>query len=209
MNIVIIVRFKTSALRHKQWENFKQQSPELINPLAYQNIIVLYSNLQKKTSVPCQGPDIHVIDFYSDTDCTLGQYVEDLFLHKEVPCDECGKLQYEHVRNYVHNHGRMNVFIEKLPCPLPGMQQSILMWSWCSLCEITLNVSRMSENSYRYSFGKWLELVFYAKDLKHRGGLCPHDINRYHVRYFGYEIGRFDFSMIRSMFLVLWSLKCD
>ena len=197
------------ALRHKQWENFKQLSPEIMNPLAHQSIIVLYSNLQKKTSVPCQGPDIHVIDFYSETDCTLGQYVEDLFLHKEVPCGECEKLQHEHVRNYVHNHGRMNVFIEKLPCPLPGMQQSILMWSWCSVCETTLNVSRMSENSYRYSFGKWLELAFYAKDLKHRGGLCPHDINRHHVRYFGYDnwAVRFQYDAVDVLSLVVPEMR--
>ena len=197
------------ALRHKQWENFKQLSPELMNPLAHQNIIVLYSNLQKKTSVPCQGPDIHIIDFYSEADCTLGQYVEDLFLHKEVHCEECEKFQYEHVRNYVHNQGRMNVFIEKYPCPLPGMQQSILMWSWCSVCEITLNVSRMSENSYRYSFGKWLELAFYAKDLKHRGGLCPHDINRHHVRYFGYDnwAVRFQYDAVDVLSLVVPDMR--
>ena len=197
------------ALRHKQWENFKQLSPEIMNPLAHQNIIVLYSNLQKKTSVPCQGPDIHVIDFYSETDCTLGQYVEDLFLQKEVTCEECEKFQCEHVRNYVHNHGRMNVFIEKHPCPLPGMQQSILMWSWCSVCEITLNVSRMSENSYRYSFGKWLELAFYAKDLKHRGGLCPHDINRHHVRYFGYDnwAVRFQYDTVDVLSLVVPEMR--
>ena len=196
-------------LRHRQWENFKQQSPELMNPLAHQNIIVLYSNLQKKTSVPCQGPDIHVIDYYSETDCSLGQYVEDLFLHKEVPCDECEKMQHEHVRNYVHNHGRMNVFIEKFPCPLPGMQQSVLMWSWCSLCELTLNVSRMSENSYRYSFGKWLELAFYAKDLKHRGGSCPHDVNRYHVRYFGYDnwVVRFQYDTVDVLSLVVPDMR--
>lgn len=197
------------ARRHKQWENFKQQSPELMNPLAHQNIIVLFSNLQKKTSVPCQGPDIHVIDFYSDSDCTLGQYVEDLFVHKEVPCDECEKLQYEHVRNYVHNYGRMNVFIEKHPCPLPGMQQSILMWSWCSVCELTLNVSRMSENTYRYSFGKWLELAFYVKDLKHRGGLCPHDVNRYHVRYFGYDnwAVRFQYDTVDVLSLIVPEMR--
>lgn len=197
------------ALRHKQWENFQQQSPELMNPLAHQNIIVLYSNLQKKTSVPCQGPDIHVIDYYSDTDCTLGQYVEDLFLHKEVGCEECEKLQHEHVRNYVHNHGRMNVFIEKLPCPLPGLQQSILMWSWCSVCELTMPVSKMSENSYRYSFGKWLELAFYAKNVTHRSGICPHDVYRYHVRYFGYDnwAVRFQYDSVDVLSLVVPDMR--
>jgi 1-phosphatidylinositol-3-phosphate 5-kinase len=197
------------ALRHRQWEDFKTQSPNLMNPLAHQAITVLYSNLQKKTSVPCQGPDIHIIDFYSESDCTLGQYVEDLFMCKEGACEDCEKLQYEHVRNYVHNHGRMNVFIEKHPCPLPGMHQSILMWSWCSLCELTLNVSRMSENSYRYSFGKWLELAFYAKDLKHRGGSCPHDVNRYHVRYFGYDnwAVRFQYDTVDVLSLVVPDMR--
>ena len=197
------------AIRHKQWEYFQQLSPELMNPLAHQNIIVLYGNLQKKTSVPCQGPDIHVIDFYSDNDCTLGQYVEDLFLHKDVQCEECEKFQYDHVRNYVHYHGRMNVFVEHMPCPLPGMQQSILMWSWCSACELTLNVSRMSENSYRYSFGKWLELAFYAKGLRHRGGSCPHDINRYHVRYFGYDnwAVRFQYDTVDVLSLVVPDMR--
>jgi 1-phosphatidylinositol-3-phosphate 5-kinase len=177
------------ALRHKQWENFKIQSPELMNPLAHQNIIVLFSNLQNHTSVPCQGPDIHVIDFYSESDCTLGQYVEDLFLHKDLPCGGigCDKKQWEHTRNYVHNKGRMSVILESCPCPMPGMQHTILMWSYCQVCSQTMPVAQMSENSYRYSFGKFIELSFYAKGLIHRGGSCPHDIQRHHVRYFGYD----------------------
>src|SRR5208282_3648966 len=60
-------------------------------------------------------------------------------------------------------------------------------------------------NSYRYSFGKWLELAFYAKDLKHRGGLCPHDINRHHVRYFGYDnwAVRFQYDTVDVLSLVV------
>jgi 1-phosphatidylinositol-3-phosphate 5-kinase len=47
--------------------------------------------------------------------------------------------------------------------------------------------------------------VFYAKDLKHRGGLCPHDINRHHVRYFGYDnwAVRFQYDAVDVLSLVV------
>ncbi|CAN9359368.1 unnamed protein product [Alternaria alternata] len=45
----------------------------------------------------------------------------------------------------------------------------------------------MSEWSWRYSFAKYLELTFWSTKLHPRAGICPHDIHKDHVRYFGYN----------------------
>ena len=45
----------------------------------------------------------------------------------------------------------------------------------------------MSASTWKYSFGKYLELSFWSADLHARAGICPHDLHRDHLRYFGYK----------------------
>jgi 1-phosphatidylinositol-3-phosphate 5-kinase len=45
----------------------------------------------------------------------------------------------------------------------------------------------MSESTWKYSFGKYLELSFWSTELRLRAGVCPHDLHRDHLRYFGFR----------------------
>jgi hypothetical protein len=56
----------------------------------------------------------------------------------------------------------------------------------------------MSENTWKYSFGKYLELTFYHLQLQSRAHSCTHDIHREHMRYFSFQnlVVRFDFEEI-------------
>jgi len=178
----------------RQWENYIQGNINLFDPYVHQNITVLYTVVCTATTIPCAGPELLALAFYNehaelDPDCTLGQYVEDLCLSINTICTSngCERKMSEHHRTYVHGEARITVFVEKSPCKIKGLQDSILMWSYCKLCQKETQVMPMSESTWKYSLGKYLELSFWSSELRLRAGVCPHDIHRDHLRYFGYR----------------------
>jgi len=183
----------------KQWENYLAQYDDLFDPYAHQNIAILYSLVCTTTTVPCEGPEIRRLEFYvqdpdwplEQTDCTLGQYVEYLCdtAFKTCNSDTCDKKMIDHHRSYVHGQARVNVFVrDKMPSPIQGMHDSISMWSYCRVCaDMSSPPIPMSESTWKYSFGKYLELAFWSSEMKLKSGSCVHDLNRDHVRCFGYR----------------------
>ncbi|KAH4352472.1 1-phosphatidylinositol-3-phosphate 5-kinase [Parastagonospora nodorum] len=190
------------ALHHyitqkRQWETYVSGNMDLYDPFNHQKIAVLYSVVNTATSTPCIGPEIIALGFYQEhdyddgftPDCTLGQYVEDLCTSAGVVCevDNCNRRMLDHSRQYVHGEGQMSVIVQKQPPKLKGLYQTILMWSCCRICGQETQTFPMSEWSWKYSFAKYLELTFWSTRLHPRADLCPHDINKDHVRYFGYN----------------------
>ena len=181
----------------KQWEASLSGNRNLFDPYAHQNVIVLFSFVATATSVPCSGPDLLAFSFYNEhehedafeADCTLGQYVEDLCYRANDPCsaDSCEKKMFEHHRQYVHGEAQITVFTQPHPAKMRGLQDVILMWSQCKICGVETTVTPMSSSTWKYSFGKYLELSFWGADLHARAGICPHDLHRDHLRYFGYK----------------------
>ncbi|KAI8054171.1 uncharacterized protein B0P05DRAFT_591564 [Gilbertella persicaria] len=173
----------------RAWDAYIGENPESISPFYHQNIVVLYSSVCTVTTVPCQGPEIRVFSFYRfPSDKTLGQYIMDLCNDAQESCSSfmCDHAMIQHYRSYAHGNARVNVMIERFPCPLPGMSDKLLMWSYCRECNKPTPVLPMSENTWNYSFGKFLEIFFYQKGVHCRADICPHDITQNHVRYFGY-----------------------
>lgn len=181
----------------KQWEAYIAGSINMFDPYEHQNIAVLYSVVCTVTTVPCSGPDLLALSFYNEheideefeADCTLGQYVEDLCLGANTVCtaNGCERKMLDHHRQYVHEEAQVSVFVERYPCRLRGLQNTILMWSCCRICGAECQVMPMSENSWKYSFGKYLELSFWSSKLRARADICPHDLHRDHLRYFGFQ----------------------
>jgi len=181
----------------KQWEAHLSGNRNLFDPYAHQNIVVLFSVVSTHTNVPCSGPDMLAFSFYNEheyeqgfeADCTIGQYVEDLCYRANDPCSTgaCGKRMFEHHRQYVHGEAQITVFVEPHFPKLRGLQDVILMWSTCKICGTETTVTPMSPSTWKYSFGKYLELSFWSADLHARAGGCPHDLHRDHLRYFGYK----------------------
>lgn len=181
----------------RQWETYISGSSNLFDPYAHQNIAVLYSLVCTVTSVPCSGPDLLGLGFYNEhetdadfvADCTLGQYVQDLCFGANTICNAngCEKKMHEHHRQYVHGEAQLNIFVQQYPCRIRGMQNTIMMWSTCRICSNETQIMPMSENTWKYSLGKYLELSFWSSHLHARADICPHDLHRNHVRYFGYR----------------------
>lgn len=190
------------ALHHyqtqkRQWEAYVSGGPNLFDPYAHQNIAVLFSQVCTTTSIPCAGPDLFVLDYYNEhegdsiyePDCTVGQYVEDLCHSANAICtvNGCEKRMFEHHRQYVHGEAQLSIFTQPHPSKLRGLQDTILMWSCCKICGNETQVVPMSDSTWKYSFGKYLELSFWSKNLRARAGVCPHDLQRDHIRYFGFK----------------------
>ncbi|KAI9810171.1 MAG: 1-phosphatidylinositol-3-phosphate 5-kinase [Pycnora praestabilis] len=181
----------------RQWETYIASNINLFDPYAHQNIVVLYSVVCTITTIPCSGPDLLALAFYNEhetdedfvADCTLGQYVEDLCLGANTVCtaNSCERKMFDHHRQYVHGEARICAFVQHYPCKMRGMQNTILMWSCCRICGQETQVMPMSESTWKYSFGKYLELSFWSSELHPRAGICPHDLHRNHIRYFGYK----------------------
>ncbi|OAD08024.1 hypothetical protein MUCCIDRAFT_32988 [Mucor lusitanicus CBS 277.49] len=174
----------------RAWDAYIGENPESISPFYHQNIVVLYSSVCTVTTVPCQGPEIRIFGFYRyPSDKTLGQYVVDLCNDARQPCSSfmCDHPMLQHYRSYAHGNARVNVMIEPFPCPLPGMSDKLLMWSYCKECNKPTPVLPMSDNTWNYSFGKFLEIFLYQQGVHCRADICPHDMARHHVRYFGYS----------------------
>lgn len=181
----------------RQWETYIAGNIDLFDPYAHQNIVVLYSLVCTSTTTPCVGPDLLAMAYYNEhaamadftPDCTLGQFVEDLCFGANDVCSAngCHKPMLDHHRSYVHGEGRLSIFVEHYPCKMHGLQNSILMWSCCKTCGKETQVVPMSENTWRYSLGKYLELSFWSPNLRLKAGVCPHHLHRDHVRFFGYK----------------------
>ncbi|PLB39103.1 1-phosphatidylinositol-3-phosphate 5-kinase FAB1 [Aspergillus candidus] len=182
----------------RQWEAYISGTDVgLFDPFAHQNIVVLFSLVCTETSIPCSGPDLLAMEYYNEhedetifePDCALGQYVEDVCINANAECftDGCEKRYFEHHRQYVHGEGQISIFTQPYPSKLRGLQDTILMWSCCKICGNETQVFPMSENTWKYSFGKYLELSFWSKNLHARAGVCPHDLQRDHLRFFGFK----------------------
>lgn len=172
----------------EQWEKYEAMNPYIFNPSSHQNLLVLYSLMCQETQTPCIGPEPQLIEFYLNTDETLGMFVEKCILQAEEMCPEgCSHGMSSHYRSFVNGDRSVTVHVSKFPCRVPGLQDSILMWSYCTKCQQQMPVVPMSSTTWKYSMGKYLELSFYGECLKMRASPCTHDIYRDHIRYFGWQ----------------------
>ncbi|EGX89349.1 1-phosphatidylinositol-3-phosphate 5-kinase (Fab1) [Cordyceps militaris CM01] len=188
----------------RQWEAYIQGNLDLFDPYSHQNIVVLYSEICTETKIPCTEPSLVAINFYDeqhvdtgmDRDCTLGQYIQDLAETKDEICGSngCDRKLIEHHRTYVHDQYRITVFVEAAPPGVtrhPSLGDGITMWTYCKICKKDSAEVPMSDATYKYSFGKYLELLYWGRGLRIKHGIdCPHDHSRDHVRYFGFDDAR-------------------
>ncbi|KAI0389625.1 hypothetical protein F5Y17DRAFT_448318 [Xylariaceae sp. FL0594] len=185
----------------RSWENYIQGNLDLFDPYAHQNIVVLHSVVCTETKVPCVEPALMGMSFYDhhtdhrmEPDCTLGQYIEDLVYGAESTCTSigCDRKMYEHHRTYVHGEARLTFFVDH-EATGKTRGDGITMWSYCKICKRETRETEMSRFTWKYSFGKYLELSFWSRgthlvrDESAGGWDCPHDHHRDHIRYFGLE----------------------
>lgn len=188
----------------RHWETYIQGNLDLFDPFSHQNIVVLYSVICTDTKIPCTEPSLIAFNFYDEQrydpdmypDCSLGQYIEDLVYSKNDICNSngCERKMIEHHRTYVHDQSRITVVVEHLanaPSRTPDLGDGITMWTYCKICDKDSEETPMSMSTFKYSFGKYLELLYWGRGLRMKDSIqCPHDHHKDHVRYFSLEDSR-------------------
>lgn len=169
---------------------------EFITPYTQQNIFVLYSsNCPNVTSIAWQHPVKHFIKYYAESDLTLGQYVEEICLQASLNCPEkiCDSKLLNHIRTYIHESGKIIITVEEFETN--DSDNSINTWSICKSCGSPSPITTLSELTWKYSFGKFLELYFYADAYKRS---CGHSLFKESILYFKYGVWvvKFDYEGI-------------
>ncbi|KAJ3200383.1 1-phosphatidylinositol-3-phosphate 5-kinase, partial [Entophlyctis luteolus] len=191
-----------------------------LSPFHFQKLVFLFSSVSMASMIPCHPPDLNIIEYYSHTDMCVGGYVQEFCENHSVVCPAkgCGLPMSRHLRTYAHGSGRITVSLEDRreggetasePKSRPHGGENIQMWSVCTICGTRTPRVDMSWAGWKYSFGKWLELMFYmaytpANVAKNGSmdnesfGNCPHDLHRDHMRLFSYGkfVVRFEFQVI-------------
>lgn len=203
----------------RQWDQFwSTRAVANFDPNYHQNIATMFSMVSSKNATPCIGPVIQLTDFYWENDFSLGQYIEHICQHAEDMCPEgCGLTLQEHYRTYVHGSGKVDVVFETVPPPLGGKEDMIMSWSFCKTCNNTTAVLPLSDNAWKYSFGKYLELSFWCRNMKVKGANCDHDFYQDHIHYFSYHghTLRIEYSDIDALqlvpprFQIFWSPRYE
>lgn len=164
---------------------------DALDPNNHQTLAVLFSSYScTSDNAPnyCVSPWVVNMEFYGSNDITLGGFLERYCFRSSYICPSasCVTPMTEHVRKFVHGSGCVHILLHELNTGLQASENNILMWSWCHKCLKATPVVSMSQDSWSFSFAKYLELRFYASDYKKRGAVevCSHSLHHDHYQYF-------------------------
>ncbi|WFD29956.1 1-phosphatidylinositol-3-phosphate 5-kinase [Malassezia sp. CBS 17886] len=175
------------AILHS-WNPCVHGMARMLTPFAHQQLTMLTWTTCTATEHTCTGPAFHTVEYYAPDDEPLGQVLERTCQESARPCaaQRCGSANVQHVRTFVHNSVRIQMVVEQFPCPVPGEEEELLCWSYCKACAQTTQVTCVSDETWSYSFAKYLEVQFYPNRAC-RAAQCPHDYFGDGVRYFAYQ----------------------
>ncbi|CAG8499697.1 23686_t:CDS:10 [Racocetra persica] len=169
----------------RAWESYVYNN--IVSPYAHQNISVLYSKVCTVNGNPCNEPEILVMEYYRESDRTLGQYIEGMCSRSNVLCTACDRPLFMHYHWFCHGNSRITVYIDE-NTNLPHLNvDQIFLSTHCKKCDVVTQPTLMSEDTWKYSFGKYLELSFYQTEVKSRIEKCSHNIFHDHDLFFHFN----------------------
>lgn len=158
-----------------------------ITAFDHQSILITSVWMTEKTQ--CCPAEVKGICYYSMQDVSLGQFLRDSCFNLSLKCQNpsCKKSVLDHSLSFVHNDGLINITVDHMDDALPqapseankaanDSKQSddeseeqedtpIATWTYCKQCsKVVTPLVWLSENTWKYSFGKFLESFFYNRD---------------------------------------------
>lgn len=172
----------------KMWQWYTRRHTATLRPEDYQGIVYLFSLSCEGAEKPCVEPSLHAINFYQPDDLTVGQFLESLTADAGKRCTKgtCERLMLFHFQLLVHGERRLQIAMDQFPCPSPGHEDRIITWSYCRQCATPSPTTILREESWRMSWGTYLEHCFYPPEAS-AGFACPHDAYRDQIRYFAHR----------------------
>ncbi|KAI8970115.1 hypothetical protein BDF20DRAFT_979803 [Mycotypha africana] len=157
---------------------------EYMSPIYHQQIIVRRTTTPMDDhTIPCQKAVLEPFEFYNPLcDCTLGQYILNAVKEAYTICSSkmCGGPLIFHDRTYAHGNAQVKVQVfyledenaednfveEKIDISRDEYLRKIPIFisTHCNKCNRSHSWHPMSDMLQRYSFGKFLELLFYQTE---------------------------------------------
>ncbi|CAG8493947.1 5650_t:CDS:2 [Diversispora eburnea] len=186
-------------LQTRAWENYTYNN--VVSPYAHQNIAVLFTKICIETKEPCNGPEILLMEYYRESDRTLGQYLEETFSRSSYLCRTCERPMILHYHVFCHGNARIIASIEETDVSQLVIEPNIYLLTHCKKCNLSTDLAPMSDETWKYSFGKYLELSFYQTQLKSQLENCTHDVFREHELLFHFNglVIRFEYEPIELL----------
>ncbi|KZT01952.1 uncharacterized protein LAESUDRAFT_662877 [Laetiporus sulphureus 93-53] len=106
----------------------------------------------------------------AEADESLGEVISRLCATAEEPCNQpgCQFLQGDHDLRWIHGGVRIVATVNLLSSSAKDSSpedDAVLMWESCAVCGRETRREHMSDGTYLYSFGKYLELLIYSPVL--------------------------------------------
>jgi 1-phosphatidylinositol-3-phosphate 5-kinase len=158
-----------------------------ISAFDHQSILITSVWMTSKTQ--CCPAEVKGICYYSLQDVSLGQFLRDSCFNLSLKCQNpsCKKSVLDHSLSFVHNDGLINITVDHMedalpPAPIDASKSEgydkqddddsveqedtpIATWTYCKqCCKVVTPLQWLSENTWKYSFGKFLESFFYNRD---------------------------------------------
>jgi 1-phosphatidylinositol-3-phosphate 5-kinase len=155
---------------------------------AFDHQAILISSVWMTDKTQCCPAEVKGICYYSMQDVSLGQFLRDSCFNLSLKCQNptCKKSVLDHSLSFVHNDGLINITVDHMddplpPAPLDGSRKvdgsnkdeddedsaedsPIATWTYCKNCgKIVTPLVYISDNTWKYSFGKFLESFFYNR----------------------------------------------
>lgn len=160
------------------------------NVTAFDHQSILITSVWMTDKTQCCPAEVKGICYYSLQDVSLGQFLRDSCFNLSLKCQNpnCKKSVLDHSLSFVHNDGLINITVDHMDGPLPpapvdGTRKAddnnksddedgeeiedspIATWTFCKHCnKVVTPLVYISENTWKYSFGKFLESFFYNRD---------------------------------------------
>jgi len=178
---------------------------------AFDHQSILITSVWMTNKTQCCPAEVKGICYYSMQDVSLGQFLRDSCFNLSLKCQNpsCKKSVLDHSLSFVHNDGLINITVDRMDKPLPQApaeysrnvdykhadddsedheDNPIATWTYCHVCnEVVTPLTWLSTNTWKYSFGKFLESSFYNRDtiVNSPQSCCSCSVQRSTTLFFG------------------------
>lgn len=183
---------KTKSKNKASYDN----QMDVLDPNNHQRLAVLFCSFSHQSNnAPafCVNPWVIYMDFYNRDDIPLGCFLERYCFNNSYHCQSrgCDTPMLHHIRRFVHGNGCVSLSLNTYPSKLAAAMDDrhrIVMWTWCTRCQLAGPIVPMSTDTWSFSFAKYLQLRFIGGAYSRRGSAqCGHSLHHDQYQYFGYN----------------------
>lgn len=209
---------KSSIKTKKNNYSKKEKLVDIFDPVNHQRLpVMFYSFCPESNNAPsfCVEPRLVFMEFYGVNDICLGRFLERYCFRDtyECPSDSCDSPMNRHERRFIHDTSCFRLLLSNISGRLidpPYNENLIYTWSFCKKCSLITPVVPLSNDTWSFSFAKYLELKFHSQQCVCRAlPNCNHFLNQDYIQFFVYNktVASFEYINIKMWEIRLPSLK--